>query len=114
MNNCAIFNNLLTIERQRMSFLIDTEKEERIARNTYAGLEVLLMAMRQASFFGRKEEVRNLHAALKSTLETVNDYMERHSDKFEEAHYDLLGEDLSYIEKQADGIFEAFNERVAG
>jgi hypothetical protein len=40
--------------------------------------------------------------------------MERHSDKFEEAHYDLLGEDLSYIEKQADGIFEAFNERVAG
>jgi hypothetical protein len=91
---------------------IDTEKEERLTKDTFAGIEMILQEMRQQSFFNRQDKVRELYKSLKSTIAIINVYMESKSDKFNEVSYDLLGEDLDYFQKQADILMEGIDERV--
>lgn len=87
------------------------ENEERQARQTLDGLESLVQLMRQQSLFGHKDSLNLTHKSVKSTIAIINNFMEKNSDKFKECSYDLIGEDLDYIERAADNIMGISEEK---
>jgi len=89
------------------------EKEYEQTRDTYAGMEITLTAMKKALAVGDTNKVFECHKAILSTVEIINFFMEQNDDKFDESDYLRVGENLDYFVETANELLSLYKSRVA-
>lgn len=77
------------------------EREERLAKNTYAGLETLFVALKKHVESGNQKRALETLEAITSTVHLIEQFMDSKADSFEEAYHQALIDDIYYIEEQS-------------
>lgn len=98
MDFLYLFSQFYTTERVGM------EREERIAKNTYAGLETLYLAVRKHVSNGDQKRALETLEAIKSTVHLIEQYMDSRAHAFEEAYHEALIDDIYYIETESSKL----------